>query len=305
MTRLGRALTWVAGVVGFAGAALFFSACGASGVSISASPSPVPCSEAGADTSSSQLRSELGSLWRSRAFLVSQLMSRGASGDSAAADALMTNSAEIASVIGQGFGETQANIAESQLVKNSDLLVAYFSELSGTAHPALSPDRAGPGAEKALAKLEAGIVEVSDFLWLLTSAPRMVLRGLMTEQVRLVTEGQSERAIGLGTEIGGLLASAFHRRVPEKYPASPETPAATDRSRREADADAAIYETFRTGVSDSLRARLNPGVYQVVASALQAKAEGDDRLAYSFLEQATTQLRSDPALPAACEEGTR
>lgn len=304
MTRFGRFRTWLAGVVGFAGVALLLLACGESGVSISATPSPLPCSEAGADTASSELRSELGSRWRNRAFLVSQLMGQGSSSALAASEALMTNSAEIASIIERGFGETQASISESQLVKNADLMTAYFSELSGAAHPDSFPDWVGPGTEKALVKLEAGIVEFSDFLWLLTSAPRMVLRGLLIEQVRLVSEGQSKRAIVLGTEIGDLLALAFHRSVTEKYSASPETPAATDRSRREAGADEAIYEAFRTGASESLQVWMDSDVYKTVASALQARTEGDYRLAFSLLKKATTWLHFDSVSPVACVEGT-
>lgn len=314
MRRFGRARTWLAGLAGFVGVALVLSGCGASGVSISAVPSPVPCIEAGADTSSSELRSELGSLWRSRAFLASQLMSQGgsygsgnsgAARTSAASAAIVTNSAEIASVIGRGFGETQANIAESQLVKNADLMVAYFRELSGAAHPSLSQGRDRAGAGRAQEQLEAGIAELSDFLWLLTSAPRMVLRGLLAEQIRLVAEWQPERAVGLGTEVGDLLALAFHRRLPEKYPASPETPAATARSRREASLDEAIYGAFRTGAIEGLRTRLNPGAYEAAASADQAKDAGNFGLAYALLDEATTQVRSVPGPPADCEEGTR
>lgn len=321
MTRPGRVRRLLAGVVGFAWVALLLSGCGASGVSISSVPSPVPCSEAGADTSSSQLRSELGSSWRYRAFLVSQLTSQGASGagasgagasgpaaavaTSAASEALMTNSAEIASAIGRGFGETQANIAESQLVKNADLMAAYFRELSGAAHPSSAQGRSRAGAELAQEELEAGIAELSDFLWLLTSAPRMVLRGLLAEQVRLVAEGQLERAIGLGTEVGDLLALAFHRRLPEKYPASPETPSATARSRREAGLDQAIYVAFRTGAVEDLRAGLAPGAYQAAVSAIQAKDVGDFGLAYTLLDSATDQVRSAWEPPAACDEGTR
>lgn len=301
MTRLRRARKWLVGVAVVAGAAMLVAGCGTHGVSITAAPSPVPCSEAGADTSSAQLRSELGSYWRYRAFLMAQLMSRGVS---AASDALVTNSAEIALVFRPGFGDTQANIADSQLAKNSDLMAAYFKELSGGAHPSSLESQAGEKLTGARQSLEAGIAEFSDFLWLLTSAPRMVLRSLLTEQVRLVAEGQAERAIGLGTEIGDLLALAFHRSVPEKYPASPETPAATARSRREAGLDGAIYIAFSAGTGDSLPAGLSAGAYDAAVTAIQAKNAGNFELAYSLLGIAIARVRSEPPPANPCDEGT-
>lgn len=296
---------------------LLVASCSPSAVEISSHPSPVPPDQAGSSSSSSELRSELGSLWRQRAFLMSQVLA--GRGGAEASGALITNSIEIARTLLPAFGATQANIAESHLVQNSDLLGAYLAELTESTRPGAPAPEGLSESGKNRERVEADVEKVSDFLWLLTSAPRMVLRSLMNEQIRLASEAQFGRSIGLGAEIGDVLASAYHRREPDVYPASPETPAATARSRQESYNDSIIYGAYISGdVTDLRDLRLvatcgsdSPGGSQVgdarersgnagdpegpihenLLSSLHYRAQGDYNQALSELAKAIATSR--------------